>query len=110
MIRSRPPYLREVFRSDHWRVFAVLGATPLASGPGVVTRLGHDGFTLRVSSPGTIVVRVRDTPYWTVTAGRGCVGGGPEGFTEVRAPAAGVVSVQARFSLGRAFGSVRSCA
>ncbi len=109
LIRSGLPYLKPVFRSPHWRVFAVRGARPLVSGPGRLTALGHDSFSLLASAAGTIDVRVHNTRYWTVTAGRGCVGGGPEGFTRVRAAAPGPITVAARFSLARAFGSGRSC-
>ena len=33
-------YLREVWSSRHWRLFAVLGATPLAQAPAVMSALG----------------------------------------------------------------------
>ncbi|HEX9481865.1 MAG TPA: hypothetical protein VF927_07165 [Solirubrobacteraceae bacterium] len=109
LIRAGLPYLEPVFRSRHWRIFAVREPTPLVSGPARLTALGHDSFSLRASAAGTIEVRIHDTRYWTLTAGRGCVGGGPEGFTEVRAAAPGAITVAARFSLSRAFGSGASC-
>ena len=109
LIRAGLPYLRPVFRSTHWRIYAVDGARPLASGAGRVTTLGSDSFTLQASAPGRILVRVHFTRYWTVTAGRGCVAQGPEGFTQVRAAAAGTISLAARFSISRALGSGRSC-
>ncbi len=109
LIEAGLPYLREVFRSRHWRVYEVLGARPLASGPGRVSVLGHEGFTLSARRAGSFLVRVRYTRYLTVTAGRGCVQQGSEGFTRVTAPVAGQVRVAARFSLGRAFGAGRSC-
>ncbi|MGO9488052.1 MAG: hypothetical protein ACLQBB_03370 [Solirubrobacteraceae bacterium] len=109
LIRSGPSYLQPVFTSAHWRVFRVEGATPLASGPGRLTRLGHDSLVLRADRAGTLLVRVHYTPYWTVTAGRGCVGAGPEGFTTVRAAGPGRIEIAARFSLSRAFGSGPSC-
>jgi hypothetical protein len=109
LIRSGLPYLTPVFSSAHWKVYAVRQPRPLASGPATLTRLGNDSFELQVSAAGTVVVRVHFTRYWTLTAGRGCVGRGPEGFTEVRAAAAGTIVVAARFSLGRAVGSGRSC-
>lgn len=109
LIRSGLPYLRLVFASRHWRVFKVLDATPLLTGPGRLTRLGHDSFELEASRAAPLLVRVRYTPYWVLTAGEGCVGRGPEGFTEVRPAAPGRVFVEARFSLGRAFGSASAC-
>lgn len=109
LIRRGAPYLEEVMRTTHWRVFAVLGATPLASPPATLTQLGHDSFALRFASPGTTLVRLRYTPYWTLTAGRGCVRQGAEGWTAVSAARAGVVRVAARFSLERALGLGGGC-
>jgi hypothetical protein len=109
LISAGLPYLVPVFRSRHWRIFAVRGARGLVSGPGTLTALGHERFSLLASAAGTIEVRVHATRYWTLTAGRGCVGAGPEGFTEVRAAAPGPITVTARFSLSRAFGSGQSC-
>jgi len=109
LIRGGLPYLRPVFRSPGWRVFRVLGATGVASGPGRLTELGHDTFALQASGPGSFFVRVHFTRYWTLTAGAGCVEPGPEGFTTVLARRAGEIRVAARFSLGRALGSGGSC-
>jgi hypothetical protein len=109
LVAAGLPYLHLAFRSRHWRVYRVLGATPLVSGPARLTSLGHDSFALSVSRAGPIVVREHFTRYWTLTAGRGCVGRGPEGLTEVRAAAPGRIVVAARFSFSRALGSGSSC-
>lgn len=109
LIRKGVPYLEEVMRTAHWRVFAVLGATALASPPATLTQLGHDSFALRFASAGTTLVRVRYTPYWTLVTGRGCVRQGAEGWTAVSAARAGVVRVAARFSLERALGLGGGC-
>jgi len=112
LIRRGLPYLHEVFASAHWRVFRVLSATPLLSGPGRLTTLGHDSFTLLARTPGRFLVRVRYTRYWTLTRGAGCVSQAPGGWTEVSLRASGTAVVAARFSLSRAFASSsgRSCA
>jgi hypothetical protein len=109
LIRHGLPYLREVFASAHWRIFRVLGATPLASGPGQLTSLGHDSFALRAHTPGRFVVRVRFTRYWTITRGSGCVTQAPGGWTAVSVRTAGTTVVTASFSLSRAFSSGGSC-
>ncbi len=109
LIRGGVPYLREVFSSAHWRVFAVLDPAPLASAPAALTGLGHDSFTLRFAAPGSSVVRLHDTRYWTIVSGRGCVSAAPGGWTAVSVSAAGVVRVAARFSLGRALGLDAGC-
>ena len=109
LIRRGLPYLREVFASAHWRIFRVLSPTPLASGPGRLTSLGHDSFALRALARGSFVVRVHFTRYWTVTRGVGCVAPAPGGWTAVSLRAPGTAVVSARFSLARAFGSGGSC-
>jgi hypothetical protein len=110
LIRGGLPYLKEVFASAHWRIFRVLAPTPLASGPGTLTSLGHDSFSLRARAPGRFLVRVHFTRYWTLTRGSGCVARAPGGWTAVSARTPGMVVVSASFSLGRAFSSGGSCA
>jgi hypothetical protein len=109
LIRGGLPYLREVSRSSHWRIYAVLGATPLASGPGQLTALGHDSFTLRADSPGRFLLRVRFSPYLTLTTGHGCVGPAAGGWTSVLARASGSMTVRAQFSLSGALGLAGAC-
>ncbi len=109
MIRGGLPYLREVFTSVHWRIYRVLDATPLASGPGTLTSLGQDSFTLSARRGGRFVVRVHFTRYWTMTRGIGCVARAPGGWTAVSVHGAGEAVVRARFSLARAFSSGASC-
>jgi hypothetical protein len=106
LIRAGLPYLGEVLVSRHWRIYRVLDAVPLAEGPGRLSRMGHDSFSLNVDAPGSFLVRVRFTRYWTVTSGNACVGSvaGAGGWTQVMALAPGTVRVAARFSLGRALG------
>jgi hypothetical protein len=102
LIERGLPYLREVFLSRHWRVYRVLGSQPLAQGPGWLTALGHDSFSLRARAAGSFVVRIHYTRYWTLTHGAGCVGPAPGGWTSVDVPRLGSVSVAARFSLAQA--------
>jgi hypothetical protein len=109
LIERGLPYLQMVFTSRHWRIYRVLGATPLASGPGRLMKLGHDSFTLRAFSAGDFVTRLRFTRYWTVTAGSGCVRRAPGGWTSVTASAPGTIVVTARFSLARAFSPGGTC-
>jgi hypothetical protein len=111
LLRAGLPYLREVMRSAHWRIFGVLDPSPLAlrlpgsragarSAAGVrLTALGVQSFALSVSTPGRFLVKVHYSPYWTVTRGAASVRSGPQGFTEVRASRPGEIAVAARFSL-----------
>ncbi len=108
LIRSGLPYLHEVFSSAHWRVFAVLAPTPLASAPARLTGLDHDSFTLHFPTPGKSLVRLHYTRYWTVVQGHACLAA-HDGWTAVSVKSAGVVRVAARFSLARAFGLAGAC-
>jgi hypothetical protein len=109
LIRAGLPALREVFSSRHWRIYAVRAPQPLASGPGRLTALGHDSFALSASAPGSFLVRVHYTPYWTVTSGAGCVSRGARGWTRVDASQRGPLVVRASFSLARVLSPGRSC-
>jgi hypothetical protein len=107
LIRAGQPFLREVLRTAHWRVFAVLGSPPTASAPATLIALGHDSFALRFSRPGSSLVRVHYTRYWTASGA--CLSEGAGGWTDVSVRSAGVVRVSARFSLSRALGLASGC-
>jgi hypothetical protein len=108
LIRRGLPYLRAVFTSAHWRIYAVRAPTPLVVGPGALTALDHDSFTLHASAPGSFFVRVHYTPYFTLTRGAGCVRQAPGGWTSVTARSPGTFVLAARFSLNRAFAGGRA--
>ncbi len=101
LIAGGLPYLVPLWRSIHWRLYAVRGATPLASAPATLTSLRSDGFSLSLSRAATALVRVRYTPYWAILSGRGCVGPAPGGWTAVSTSAPEQVVVGIRFALGR---------
>ena len=109
VIAGRPAYLQPVWRSRHWTVYAVRGATPLAGAPATLTALGTDRFTLAFPRAGSVVVRVHYTPYWAIIAGRGCVGPAPAGWTRVSAPAGGRVIVGIQFALDRVHAPQSRC-
>jgi hypothetical protein len=94
------PYLRLVFTSAHWHVYAVRDATPIAQGPASLQQLGPNSLTLRASRPGTVMLRVRFSPYWALAEGSGCVIDSG-GFTALRLRRAGQVRMVTRFALGR---------
>jgi hypothetical protein len=110
LIERRPAYLRPVERSAHWRIYRVREPRPLVSGPAELVRLSADGFVVESPRPGTSVVRVHHTPYWTVTGGGACVAESGSGFTRVRFLDPGRVRVSASFAPWRALGDGRSCA
>jgi hypothetical protein len=103
VIRGAPGYMHEVWRSAHWRLFAVVAPVPLAQPPSVLTRLDSDAFTLRTPQPGTFLVRVRFTPYWALADARGCVRRGPNDWTLVQLREAGSARVAIDLSPARVF-------
>jgi hypothetical protein len=110
LLREAPPaYLREVWRSPHWRLFAVLDPVPLVQAPGALTRVGSDSFTLLASTAGAFTVRLHFSPYWALAGGRGCVARASGDWTEVRARSAGRYPVVIRFSLSRLFADGPRC-
>ncbi len=102
LIRHGAPFLQLVFASRHWRVYRVLGTRPLAEGPGSLTQLGHQGFTLHATGPGSFLVRVHYTPYWSVRRGAARIAEGRGQWTKVTVTEPGTVRVTAQFSLGGA--------
>ena len=93
-------YLREVWRSRDWRLFAVRRPAPLATGAARATGLGAESVTLRATRPGRVALRVRWTPYWAVVAGTGCVERDGE-MTAVTARRPGTIRLAPRFDLAR---------
>jgi hypothetical protein len=109
LLRGGSLGLSEVWRSEHWRLFAVPGARPLAEAPAALTQLGSDSFTLSAPAAGSYLVRVRFTSYWALSEGHGCVREAPGGWTEVEASRAGRLHVVISFSLARVFGHGPRC-
>jgi hypothetical protein len=109
VIRARPPYLHEVWRSRDWRLFRVLGSPGLVSGPGRLLRIDDDGFVVHAARPGRLLVRVRDTRYWRVVAGAACVARAPGGWTQLDVARAGRVEVRARVGALRRLGEQPQC-
>ncbi|HEY2479434.1 MAG TPA: hypothetical protein VGI17_11985 [Solirubrobacterales bacterium] len=109
LIRSDPPYLRERFHSDHWRIYEVVHAKPLVAplggGRASAVSVGRQGFSLDVTSPGDFLVRFNFTPYWSISRGTGCLLRDGD-WTIARAAHPGIFSVDADFSLGAAWNAM----
>jgi hypothetical protein len=101
LIASRPAYLRPVWSSRDWRVYEV---EPHAS-PGAA-RLGVNDAVVRLGTPGSAIVRVRWSPYWSASGA--CVEKAGE-WTRVSAPRPGPFRLHQSFSLGRVFDHGRRC-
>jgi hypothetical protein len=109
LLEAGAPFLRIVWGDAHWTVYELTDPVRLANGPAQLTAMHDQDFTLEVTHPGSILVRIHFTPYWTVIAGSGCIAPGPEGFTRVTARSAGVLRVAARFSFAGALAGGQRC-
>jgi hypothetical protein len=106
-----PAYLREVWRSAHWRLFAVADPTPLAEPPAILSGAGHDWFSVQAPVAGAYTVRIHFTSYWRPSGpAHPCVERAPGDWTRVRANAPGTVRVSIAFSLSRVLARGRRCA
>jgi hypothetical protein len=93
LVRAGVPGLRLVWRAAHWRVYEVLGAPAIVSGPARLSALDAGNVVLQARHAGQIVVRVRDGSDWEVASGPACVTGAPGGWIGLRAFAAGPVTL-----------------
>ena len=94
------PYLRSVWRSRHWRVYAVADPTPIARGAATLTHLGPNWFSVDAARPGSTLVRVQWSPYWKLTSGHGCVAPA-RSLTRLVLSQRGPATVAIGFSLAR---------
>ena len=101
LVRRGLPYLHEVYRDDHWRLFAVRAPASMASGPAVVTRLRDEQIDLQARAAGTVALRVWFSPYWRLTAGSGCVERAPDGRIRLRVRRPGAVRLAIDVAPGR---------
>ena len=109
LIRGGLPYLRQVWSNRDWRLYRLVDAVGLSSpatDPAERSSLGNrldqidaSSFTFAAHDAGSYLVRIHYTPYWTVSAGDGCVArDGDWTRLDVRRP--GTIEVAARLSLG----------
>jgi hypothetical protein len=99
--RGPPRYLSKVFQSPDWTVYAVNKPSPLAIG-GQMVKLTPQGFVVDAQMPGTVLVRVHWTPYWSIEQGSGCVEQAPGGYTMID------VTTPGRFRVGIDFTPLRA--
>ncbi len=109
LIASGLPYLKEIPAGSDWRLYRVLDSAPMVERPARLTHFDTDGFTVTAPRAGVFEVRIRNTPYWTVVGGRGCVAGTSDGWTRVAMYRAGSIRVKADFRPGARFGRDRDC-
>jgi hypothetical protein len=110
LIAREPPYLEQAFSSADWTVYRVRDPAPLAVGAGYLVKLTPEGFVVDADAPGTVLVRVHWTPYWSIEQGTGCVEQSPGGFTTLDVTEPGRFRVGVDFSPLRALDRGPRCA
>jgi hypothetical protein len=109
LILAAPPYLKERFHDEHWRIYEVQKPKPmiepLGNGSANTVRVGPQGFALDVTSPGEFLVRVSFTPYWSIGRGAGCLLRRGD-WTVARTAHTGIFSVDADFSIDGAWNAM----
>lgn len=74
IVSAGQPWLQPVWSDAHWKVYRVVDALPLVGAPATVVDAGQADLTLRVSSAGTVLVRIVWSPWLSVVgAGNGCL-------------------------------------
>ncbi|MEA2430391.1 MAG: hypothetical protein QOI19_864 [Thermoleophilaceae bacterium] len=101
LIAAGLPYLRPVWSARDWHVYEVTAPHSLGA-----VRLGVNDALVRFSAPGSTVVRVRWSPYWS--AAGACVQKAGE-WTRVTASRPGSFRLHQSFSLGRVFDRGQRC-
>lgn len=100
LIRTGLPYLRLVWRSEHWTLYEVLGAHTVVETPGRLIDSTATGVTLQVSQPGEVLVRVRFTHWLTVEGPDACIK--PDGrWSRLVAAQPGVYHIGSRLELSQ---------
>ena len=81
LVRTKPPYLREVWADSDWRLYAVADPTPLAAPSAETIRFDASEAVLRVASPGRVLVRIPYSPWLSLIDGHGNAVEAPESET-----------------------------
>jgi hypothetical protein len=87
VVAGAPPYLREVWRDRHWRLFRVRDVWPFVD-RGTLVSATPSVVTVDVPGAGDVTVRVRWS-RWLTASGGACVAPAADGWTTLRAPSSG---------------------
>jgi hypothetical protein len=93
LLATPMPYLAEVWRDAHWRVFEFTDYRGLIEGSAELVQLGPSGVTVRVDAPGDVLVRVRPSRHWALD-GPGCVADDGTGWIVLHGLSSGVTHME----------------
>jgi hypothetical protein len=97
-ILETSPEFEVVERTGAWTVYRLRDAEPLAvglnGGTAHVTRMGHRGFAVDTDRPGTYLLKVTWSPYWSLAGGSGALRRSPDRFLLLDAREAGTYTLR----------------
>ena len=93
LLRTGLPGLRLALSTPHWSVFEVTDSPGIVSGPARLVRLDGGLVDLAATGAGTVVVRVRYSPNWSLN-GAGCVHQAPGAWTAVESAGPGPLQLR----------------
>ncbi|MFG2061485.1 hypothetical protein ACGFIK_08670 [Micromonospora sp. NPDC048871] len=93
LVLAGAPYLREVWRSPDWRLYAVVDHAPLVGLPGRLVAADQARVRFTSDRAGEALVRVRWSRWLSLTGGDGCLRPGRDGWTEVSVGTPGDFSI-----------------
>jgi hypothetical protein len=100
LVEGGQPYLTEVWRDEHWRLFHVARPTPLVDAPASVHELNAGELVVDMPARGSVLVRVSWSPWLSATGGDACLA--REGdFVRLTAREPGRYTLAARYGLHR---------
>ncbi|WP_246178812.1 MFS transporter [Actinomadura decatromicini] len=100
LVEKGQPYLTEIWRDEHWRLFRVLRATPLVDSPASVAKLNAGKLVVDMPSSGSVLMRVSWSPWLRVTGGEACLERAGD-FVRLKADRPGRYTIAARYALHR---------
>jgi hypothetical protein len=98
IVESRPAYLRLVWHSADWELFEVADPAPFVM-PGTLESVTPVAVTVNIAHPGPATIRVSWSSWLTVTGGA-CLVPAADGWTTMRAPAAGTFTISSSVGSG----------
>jgi hypothetical protein len=93
-VRAGQPWLVLIWQNSYWRLYRVLGSTPLASAPATVVRTTPAQITLHMSRAGVTIIKVHWSPLLRAD---GAVVGKAGQWTRLTARHAGTYQLQGRY-------------
>ncbi len=91
LVRAGVPGLRLAWRNANWRVYLVIGAPGIVSGPARGAAIDASHVALVATARGTILLRERYAPNWTVLAGDACLSESAGGWIDIQALRPGAI-------------------